>query len=454
MGDTMPKTPERRMSPVELTVSSPAGARRGPHPVPLPALPWLAAALLGSGAVVLLGWAAVGALVAAGWLSAMGLAPATVLETVSQGWLGLHGVGFTLAGLPLALTPLGLSALVCLAMGAVSGYAVSQVEADELERRPWRAVALAVVACTLTYTLGATLLASIVGAPRQATACFVGAALLSGVGSLLGALRVSPVRLEWLPPWAAELPRAVAAGIGGLATASAIGLVVAIGTHTKQIAALQQAVSPDGVGTALLLASDLAYLPNLLFWSGAYLLGAGFTVGAGTLLTPTTATLGLLPAIPVAGALPVVPPPGGQLLPASGVAAGALAALVLCRRLAGRGVRPHPWAWCWRSALAGLAAGLVWAGLSWFSRGDLGTGRLVGLGPRFPELVEYAAGLTTAGALVAGLIAGVVAQHRALQADEPTVALEGRAAPFGLDRDVAGPEGTLDAPGPRPFGLD
>ena len=46
--------------------------------------------------------------------------------------------------------------------------------------------------------------------------------------------------------------------------------------------------------------------------------------------------------------------------------------------------------WPWQAATAGALAALVWVGGAWLARGDLGTGRLVGMGPAFPEIVWLA----------------------------------------------------------------
>ena len=90
-----------------------------------------------------------------------------------------------------------------------------------------------------------------------------------------------------------------------------MALLIAIVTHTAQIGALQSAVAPDAVGAVLLVVCYLAYAPTLLLWTAAYATGAGFTVGAGTLFTPWVAVGGLVPGLPIAGALPTVPPAQG-----------------------------------------------------------------------------------------------------------------------------------------------
>lgn len=131
------------------------------------------------------------------------------------------------------------------------------------------------------------------------------------------------------------------------------------------------------VDAVALIALQLAYLPNAIVWTIAYGAGLGFSAGLDTEVSPFTVDLGTLPNLPLLAVLPergldwaVIPP----LLVAGCAAAGA----VLVRR-AGYG-------WRLRSRLViaiGLSAltGLAMLGLSAAAGGDLGDGRLVGLGP-------------------------------------------------------------------------
>ncbi|NEE53129.1 hypothetical protein G3M55_52100, partial [Streptomyces sp. SID8455] len=58
-------------------------------------------------------------------------------------------------------------------------------------------------------------------------------------------------------------------------------------------------------GRLAVLLLALALLPNAVIWGAAYALGAGFQVGAGTLVTPLAATSGPdLPPFPLLAALP------------------------------------------------------------------------------------------------------------------------------------------------------
>ena len=129
--------------------------------------------------------------------------------------------------------------------------------------------------------------------------------------------------------------------------------------------------------TAALIALQLAYLPNLVVWAGAYLLGAGFAVGAGTIVSPFTVQVGGLPALP---AVAMLPEHGLSmaLLPPFLMAVLAVLGGHVLRGISGdlpmRG----------RIALAGMVTALVAAGavvLSFLAGGGLGPGRLDPMGP-------------------------------------------------------------------------
>jgi Family of unknown function (DUF6350) len=404
---TMPKTIERP-APVDLTVSSPSEPDDAGRLARLPYLPWVAAAMLGSGAAVLLGWVAVGAVLAVGWLTDPTLSPPVVLDALAQAWVGVHGAPFRLAGMTIGLTPLGLTALVGVAMSAVARYSAGQRD----DGRSGLVPALLVAGvCTLTYSLLTLLVATLVGAPRQAASAFVGALLVSGVGSLIGALRaLGGGVLAALPAWVRGLPVGVGIGLASLVAASGAALVVAIGSHLGAISALNDALAPDAVGSALLVVCYLAYGPTLLLWAGSYMLGAGVQLGTGALITPTSSVLELLPGLPIFGAVPTVPPANGVLLLACGPLAGLLAGTAACWRASRHG-RQGVLVTVVGAALSALLTGTIWTAASWFSRGSLGTARLVGLGPRFPELLGYGTLPAAAGGLVSGLVFAAIARR-------------------------------------------
>ena len=107
------------------------------------------------------------------------------------------------------------------------------------------------------------------------------------------------------------------------------------------------------------------------------------------MVAPAATELGILPGVPLLGALPVGRPgqPAAAAVAGSGALAGGLAA---ARWWSGRG-RPRD---STRSSLvgglAGVLAALVFVGLAWAAGGDLGRPALAGLGPRLVPLLVMA----------------------------------------------------------------
>jgi Family of unknown function (DUF6350) len=114
----------------------------------------------------------------------------------------------------------------------------------------------------------------------------------------------SPKRL---PRWLARAVRPALEGVGAML---GLGLVVVVGLvflHIDRVSHLQEELRPDVVGGLVLVAGQAAALPNLGLWAVSFMSGAGFSVVEGAQITWSGAESGLMPLVPVLGALP---PPG------------------------------------------------------------------------------------------------------------------------------------------------
>lgn len=402
--------PRTRRPLVSLTVTSPRRGDEAPRELG-PTVPWFVASVLGSLAAVAVGWLAVGIIASAAWLTATRTPIASLLELVGQGWLASLGARARLGDLVVSVPPLGITALSVAGVAVATHWAGLQLP---VERPRWRDLGALVAASAGTYALGALVLASLVGSATQATAALGGAALVGLVGAGVGGVRALALDpFAALPGWVRRLPGAMGAGVAALAAGSALALTVGLVQRWGLVQQLHTSLAPDAVGSALLVLLYLAYLPTMLAWAGAYALGAGIGVGTGSLVVPGSSTLGLLPGLPPFAALP----PGGTVFDWGwllvGVAAGTTSGLWFCRRdLAALG-RPRWTTWPWQGALAGLGAALGWIAWGWLSRGDLGTARLVGMGPVFPDLVWFTLVPLVGGAGLASLVAALVVARRA-----------------------------------------
>ena len=161
-----------------------------------------------------------------------------------------------------------------------------------------------------------------------------------------------------------------------------------------------------------MLLGQLMWLPNLVLWCTAWVTGAGFGLGSDTIVSPVWNQLGMLPSIPVLGAVPQAGPATQWallwlLVPLS---AGVTSAAVVVRAqlaadplpAAGLVIRPDLTAVT--GTLAAMAAGLCVVVVVLVSGGDLGTQRLIGMGARMPHLLIMT--LTEMG--LAGMVTGAV----------------------------------------------
>jgi hypothetical protein len=240
-----------------------------------------------------------------------------------------------------------------------------------------------------------------------------GAAIESGAHARLARRTPGPVRDATRTGLVAAL-----LVLGAGAAAGGTSLALSGGAASRVLAAYHAGFAGQ-VGLTLIC---VVYGPNLAVWAASYLIGPGFAVGAGTVVSAARVSLGTVPAVPVLAAMPARPVSGwAGLLLAVPLAAGMTAGWLLVRRrlraagaggqtgvpagrvgadeVAGRPVR-------WSSllsaaALAGPVAGLALAFAAWASAGPLGGGHLAEVGPRAWPLAGVAAGLVAVGAVVA-----------------------------------------------------
>lgn len=371
-------------------------------------LPPIAVAIGGGLASALAGALLVGAMVLIGWWGAVSVSVPQMLATIGGVWILGNGGPLAAGGLRITLVPLGLTTVfvgLCAATAAF-GYqqAVRARPRPVKGREQLRLIVLVAVELALGYAIGAVAMALGVGAPVLPV--LAGATGVGLAGGLLGAWWRSG-HLVPVPGWLQAAAKGALAGLGALAVFSAAVLGVALIQGEPRIATLEQELGFDAAGTVVWAAIGLLYLPNLLGWVAAWLLGAGFSVGDGSLVAVWGTQLGLLPAVPVFGALPADGTGGLEAWLVTGVLAGLVAgatgAVAVIRQGGGKlGVG----AGLFSGLLAGVLAGagfLLWAALS---RGALGSDRFATVGPLFPEAL-IGVGTLTFAAAIGAVLAGV-----------------------------------------------
>lgn len=348
-------------------------------------------------------WAGVAVL---GWLAAE---PGTLRGALGTGtnlWLLSNGVSARFGTIVVTLIPWGGTALIAYMVNRWAALTTRHVREGQATGVP--TISLVLVASYLVPVFGVSIF---FGEPWQAPAHWAAV-----VAVLLGAAAWgSAGALDWSssrpgPAWLRALPRAVLATQLVLLGAGAAVVVTALVLHRDRVSALTSALEPGILGGTVLLLGQLAFAPNLCVWAASYALGAGFGLGTGSVVAPAGSQLGLLPGIPILGALPAAGPGSAQLLwwLAAGVLAGVAGAglVVLGRPRVRFDVSSLV------GGLAGLLGGAAFAGLAWAASGDLGTSRLVDLGPRLLPLLVMAATTLGLSGLITGLLLGLVRRRR------------------------------------------
>jgi hypothetical protein len=217
-----------------------------------------------------------------------------------------------------------------------------------------------------------------------------------------------------------RLPGSVRAGLraGALATAAlvllsalVVGVWVLAGRAT--IGDVVGELPLDAVGGAVFAVGQAAYVPNLVVWALAWLVGPGFVVGAGTHFQVGSVVAGPMPAIPLLGALPTSTLSGRSalLVPLLVVAVGVLVGLFV-----------HRWAVerSWWDPLASVATTVLVVAvavgiLAAASSGSAGPGRMAIVGAAWWLVGPLAGALVGLGALLAAVPASTAFRAQVAQ---------------------------------------
>lgn len=381
-------------------------------------LPWPLLTVAAAAVTAVAGWLLVVGYCVLGWISVPEINPSAVLLLGSQGWLLANGVSISLPGAQLSIMPLGLTAIICwvgfACLGVVSAHS-RPAAPGRLGGRVWR-VGL-VFAASYAAIIG--IARSLTQGALAANSSIVGALVLSVLLGLAAAARTH----GWRPPVDAGLlqagVRALAAGLAVLVCTGAVVFGAALWAGRERFIQIHDSLEPAGLGTAMLILGQLAWLPNFILWCGAWAVGAGLQLGLDTVLSPAQTLVGMLPAIPVLGAVPPAgPAPGWQLIWVfSGALAGVAASYVAVRaglRFAGRrGVLLGADLTAIIGGVVGIVVGAVYTLLQLPASGDLGAVRLVDLGARIGALAIMAPTSMGLAGMATGWLLGFLAGRNA-----------------------------------------
>ena len=349
-----------------------------------------------------------------GWGDALGIA--------SAGWFLGHGASVAVGELSLSLAPLGLWLLALLLTVRGARRLLDRTERSAPGTTWPRALVRQVVPGFVLGYAAAGLLAWLLTLAGPARPGFAAVLVVLGIPVL--ALAWALLRRyvageecgvvgEWLDRLPRWLPRAVRPGVHGVAILLGLGavlVVIMVAARWSTVSGLHAAVNAGLVGGGVLTAAQLLVLPNLAVFALAWLAGPGFQIADGSTITLAGAHPGLMPMIPVLGALPSDGAWSGWLilLLSVPVLAGGVIGWLACRSLA----RLSSWRTKLATALAAVvtsAAGLTV--LAALGSGAVGVDRLSAVGTR-PLLF----GAALLGLLVAGAALSVLSAQLLLRA--------------------------------------
>ncbi|TDC46229.1 hypothetical protein E1212_27300, partial [Jiangella ureilytica] len=298
-------------------------------------VPWLAAMVAAAWALVA-GFALCVLPGVAVWIAEGAVGPlGDPLRFGSRVWLMAHGAGLDLEAGSITLAPLGLTLLFVLLLHRSARWAAHSAGVATT-----RGACAVVVAAVVTYAVGAGTIATLsatADAASRPLEAVLWAVLWSGAAVTTGVAHESGLLADWwwrVPPLMRAALAGAAAAVAGMVCVGAVLMGVSLVAHAGRTGDLATALDAGPLGATLVVVGCALIVPNLIVWSAAFALGPGFAVGTATSVAPGGVTLGLVPAVPVLGALPSsVPGSLAWLVVAGPVLAGVLAGLLVHRRL-------------------------------------------------------------------------------------------------------------------------
>jgi hypothetical protein len=339
--------------------------------------------------------------------------PSDGLRVGALAWLAAHGSGVVVGGAAITAMPLllsWLSAVVVWRSAHRCGESVAPFgpDADGLANgeRDWT-VPLSTGIFAGAYGAVAWLTLSLAGADRVASVpglILGGSVIAAGIGG--AAIAAGSGRAAIL---VARFPLGLraASSVGGRIARNLAWVALAVVAasmlwHLDDAATMASGIRADTGDSVLFWLANGLLLPNAVGMGAAYLLGPGFAVGAGTLVSPSSVTLGPLPLTPWLAALP---PEGPS---PEWVRALIVVPMLIAAVTAARGHLRYPTASLLDGALRAVGAGMVAAAMVaigvWLSGGAVGPGRMRVFGAESAVVLTYGVAVLGIGALLGGLI--------------------------------------------------
>lgn len=269
--------------------------------------------------------------------------------TLPGDYLAVVGIDPAVASFVLSLAPLAFAAFTAI-FAARSGRRASQADAwitGVLTGIAVFAGLSALIAVTAANPLAAVERWQAILPPTLvfAVPLALGAVVTEWREAGSGAIARLRDRIEAAPHGWGEVPGLVARGtavvVVGLIGLGALLFAVALILRGGEVIALFEAAHVDGLGATVVTLAQFAYLPTLAIWGLSFIAGPGFAVGTGTAVSPAGTQLGVVPGIPILGALPESTTPWLLLLALLPIAVGGFAGWICRSRLVAVPVMPQ-----------------------------------------------------------------------------------------------------------------
>jgi len=180
-----------------------------------------------------------------------------------------------------------------------------------------------------------------------------------------------------------------AAGVGSVAAVigvAAVTVAVLLVVSFSPVVSIFEALQPGAMGIIALGVSQFALLPTVIVWTALWMVGPGFSLGTGALISPLGTTLQAVPALPLLGIVPQSVPAGALVVVLIPVIAAFALGVAVAPRVSGGGrlwhsVSDTPFfqqplvAVASVALLAGFVAALLGGLLAALTSGALGPGR-------------------------------------------------------------------------------
>lgn len=184
------------------------------------------------------------------------------------------------------------------------------------------------------------------------------------------------------------------------------GLIVSasLAAHWRVLIDLDTVIAPGIIGGLLFFLIQALYLPNAALFAISYFSGAGFHLGAGTIISPTQFSLHEIPAMPILAALPTGEHPALIFLSPLLILALVIAMTPVLRQF--RGFKARSFFFI-RTSVVFVA---IVAALAYLSSGELLTSAMSPVGIPLPRFISLMA-LALAGIWVATVVVPAIVQR-------------------------------------------